>query len=692
MTRRLRRVRLLVALFAVSFAVFVAMAFKTRPAAPDSVSPERLDPSAIVESSGGTRRRYTLDREDGHFSYDQLFTYADGSTRMQGVTIVGQDRAYTLTADEARGAKGESAYTLTGHVRIASTDGLTATTDEATYTEAESSVAAPGTVAFSRGRLAGQGVGMTYGTAAEVLTILADADIHVAPGADGSGRLDLMAERASFPRTEHIVQLEGSATIQREGHVIAADTATAHLSHDDARLLSLELRGGASVTATRPPAGALESLAGRDVDLQYGSEGDVLESAHIDGDGSIQLAGSEGHPGRGIAAEALDVQLAPDGSTPVALTGRAAVTLTLPVEAGDPERRIEADELAARGEAGKGLTSARFTGRVTFRETGSAARVATSGVLDASLAPSSGGLDEARFSRVVRFTDGALEAHAAAARYRIDKGIVELTGSEPATPVPSVANAQIDVRAARVDLTLDGPRVHATGDVKSVIKPAAKTAAAATTKMPALLDDDQPVTVTSDELQYDGAASSAVYTGRAWLWQRDTSFKADTLTLDTAAGNLSASGSVTSTTALDENGEDGKIEKVASVATADEFSYDDAQRLGTYTGSAHVSGPSRDMTAARIELYLAEGGGDTLERVEAYEAVTLREHQRETKGSRMTYTAADERYLVTGTPATIVDECDRETTGQRISFLKASDTVSIDGGTQRATTQGGSCP
>jgi lipopolysaccharide export system protein LptA len=96
------------------------------------------------------------------------------------------------------------------------------------------------------------------------------------------------------------------------------------------------------------------------------------------------------------------------------------------------------------------------------------------------------------------------------------------------------------------------------------------------------------------------------------------------------------------------------------------------------------------MTAEQVDLFLTEAG-DALERVEAYEAVTLREQRRKTTGSRMTYTASDGRYVVTGEPATVLDECGRETVGQKISFQRASDTVTVDGGTQRATTRGGTC-
>jgi hypothetical protein len=116
--------------------------------------------------------------------------------------------------------------------------------------------------------------------------------------------------------------------------------------------------------------------------------------------------------------------------------------------------------------------------------------------------------------------------------------------------------------------------------------------------------------------------------------------------------------------------------------------YEDEIRRLTYTENAHLTGPEGDMTAARIELYL-KPSGDELDRAEAYEQMTLREQDRKTTGARMTYTADDERYLITGTPVTIVDNCERVTTGTTLIFLRATDNILIDGKGARTQTKGG---
>jgi len=93
--------------------------------------------------------------------------------------------------------------------------------------------------------------------------------------------------------------------------------------------------------------------------------------------------------------------------------------------------------------------------------------------------------------------------------------------------------------------------------------------------------------------------------------------------------------------------------------------------------------------ASRIELYL-KPSGDELDRAEAYENLTLREQNRETKGSKMIYTTANETYVITGTPVKIVDQCRRETIGRTLTFNKGTDSVIVDGNSQiRTQTKGG---
>ena len=58
----------------------------------------------------------------------------------------------------------------------------------------------------------------------------------------------------------------------------------------------------------------------------------------------------------------------------------------------------------------------------------------------------------------------------------------------------------------------------------------------------------------------------------------------------------------------------------------------------------------------------------------------------------MTYFAAEERYLMTGSPVSIVEEC-RETTCKVLTFFRSTDRVLCDGSEEKRTQtlDGGTC-
>lgn len=698
MTRWQRRARLVIAVFGVVFAVFVARQFKGREPAPVAHAPVRTDPGAVVETTGGQSMKLTRSREDVSVKSEKQLIYADGSSKMIGVTIVTDERhgtrTFTIKSREGTLGKNEATIALDGDVRLDSSDGMTVRTEHATYSDADATVRAAGPVEYTRGRTSGHGIGMAWDKTRDVLSILDQAVVQIAPDEKGAGATNITSGTAELARRDKYMRFEKNVRVQRPGQTIESETALARVSEDEKHIETVELREGSRITTANAAPGGLQSLTGRDMNLKYNADGQSLEHALVSGDALLQLAGETGKAGRQIAATMLDIAVAPDGTTPTALVGHEAVQLTFPPEAGAPGRTIRAASLEAKGAPGRGLTRALFTGSVQYRERGGDVnRAVNAETLDVGFKPGMSSIEEAKFARGVRFVEGAMTALAAAARYDLEKGTLELSGSEPGAAAPHVVNQQIVVDATKIDVTLAGPRVKAAGNVKSELRPASKRGkpgeAGNDVKMPSMLKQDQPVIVVAANLDYDGTTSKGTYTEAARLFQGDTSIKGDTLVIDNKAGNLTASGSVTMTTVLELVDKDKKRERSRSIATAKDLTYDDAARRLTYTGDAHLSGSEGDMTATRIELYL-KPPGDELERAEAHENVTLREQNRETTGTTLVYTTVDEKYVVVGVPVKIVDECQRETIGRTLTFIKATDTIVVDGNAQiRTQTKGG---
>jgi len=106
-----RSARLAVAVFGVAFAVFVAREWKRRDP-PAAVKPTpRTDPRALVEVTAGRTTHINGAREAVDISFKKQFTYEDGTSKLEGATIVfdernGGTRTFTITGNEGRLGKG----------------------------------------------------------------------------------------------------------------------------------------------------------------------------------------------------------------------------------------------------------------------------------------------------------------------------------------------------------------------------------------------------------------------------------------------------------------------------------------------------------------------------------------------------------------------------------------------------------
>jgi LPS export ABC transporter protein LptC len=714
----IQRARWIVALTGVTFAVAVFFAIRQREHPADAVPLTRSDPRADVEITGATSSRFSGADENFTVKSERQLSYPDGRLKLEGVTVFVDDREgqrkFIATGDEGEAGPNQDSVFLKGQVKLVSSDGLTVETSEASYANGEGIVRAPGPVSFSRARLTGRGVGMTYDRNRDVLWILDQAEIAMAADEKGTGQLQATSRRAGLARKDKYVRLEENVRIHRDRRRIEADNTVGYLSQDESHLTSLELRGHSSIETEGAAAGSLRSMRARDINVKYGEDGERIEHAWLVGDGSVEIAGEGQKPGRHIAGELLDVGLSADGTTVTSLTGRQGVRLDFPPDGTAPARSVTAAVLDGTAGREGTMSGARLTDNVEYRELVGAPpvpRIVRARALDLKFAAGMASITDARFTGNVRFEEAELRATAAAATYHIDRGVMELTGES--TAPPNVTDARMKVDARRIVLTVDGPKVVARDDVRSELRPeqrgergggpargekAPPQASRGTTspeelRVPGFLADDQPVNVTAHALDYDGSISRAVYTGNGRLWQGESVVLGETITIDSRSGNLKAEGSVRSTLMVQHTDSKTKqSRKVATVATAGTLDYDDDARRATYTTNAHLNGPQGDLVARTIELYLGMHDNE-LERVEGYEAVTLRDAGRTATGDRLSYLGATEQYDMTGIPVRIVEEC-RETTGRTLTFYKAVDRILVDGQqiTRTRTKSGGDCP
>src|SRR5690606_1713102 len=122
------------------------------------------------------------------------------------------------------------------------------------------------------------------------------------------------------------------------------------------------------------------------------------------------------------------------------------------------------------------------------------------------------------------------------------------------------------------------------------------------------------------------------------LWQGATSIKSATIVLDENNGNLTATEKVRTVLELEEvDPETKKATRTMTTGTADKLVYTEAERQAVFTGEARlVNTRDGDLRAARIELFLLPDGRQ-IERLEAYDAVSLRTPVKHGTGARLTY-------------------------------------------------------
>ncbi len=673
------RARLVVAAIGIASAIAVYAAMKDREPVSPAPAPERIDPAALIESSGNVVQQVRGTKQDFLIKAEQQLTYEGGATKLVGVEIAVSNRGgrdFVIRAREAQAGERQQELHLQGDVRLSSSDGFELRTAEAYFSEATGQMRAPGDFSFARRLLVGTGTGMTYDRTTDALAIVSAADIRLTDEG-GNTRTQFLAGTAVFTRPEHLIVLGDKVHVLHNEQVADAARAAAHLNEDDSLLQRIELRGDAEVNGG---GGGIDRLRATSIDLDYAGDGLRLSHVLLDGDASVISPAAGERAGRDVRGKVIDLLMAEDGSLS-RMTGRDAVRLTLPDESNAAPRTIEARQLDADGLPGGGLGAARFEGAVVYREpvVNATARTVRSRALRVTLHEDT--IESAVFSGAARFEDKMLTASGAAMTYAPTAGTLVISGSDTGGG-PRVSDEQVSVDAGQITVQIGTRDMTAAGSVRTMLRSRPGTAPAtgqaptqAGSRLPGLFEQGTAANANADTFDYKGAGGQVIYSGNATLWQGETTVRGDRITLDQRSGDLRVTGSARSSI---------KLATGSSTSRSAVLSYVDRERTITYEGDAagpaQLGDPDSDLRADRIAVILATAN-NRVDRLDATMAVTLKLDSRTATGSQLTYRAEDERYVMTGTgraPVKIVENC-RETTGSTLTFYKSADRIVIDG-------------
>jgi lipopolysaccharide export system protein LptA len=708
--------------------VFLRVQQRVEPVA--ALAVDRLDPDAVIESTGVELVRTAGGEENFALTGNRQQTFEDGSMRFfEGMSLKVTEQldreSFIVTGIEASMDDAQTEFTVSGDVQLTVSDGLMVRTGALAFARGQSLVTmidGPVPTAFNRSGLEASGRNPTYDRD-RAITNLPEAALVRLTGDGDREAVDIESARATLAHDDRYMRFEGGTTAATGPLVLESENMTAHFGEEETALERIELRGLADIRSINPTAGGLRAMRADDMTLEFESTSRVLKRALLAGKATIELVGTDGNRGARISAMTMHATLAPDGGDVTALEAWDAVRLQLPDTPDGARQDIRAGRLTPDGPPGSEMTAVRFEQDVVYQErrtgVGSAAasRVIRADRLEAGVKEGLSALLAARFLGHVSFDDDRRAATASEVVYDVTGGLVTLNRAPDARLTPSVTDTTSRIEAGTITLAVDGSMLEASGGVTSVLTPegAGDDDAATSTsrQLPALLDEDQQVLVSAAALRHDADVGQTTYRGQAHLWQGGTSFEGDTLEIDDQTGNLTASGNVRTRIQLMRLNESTQRSEVSSTRVeASTVVYDSVERHAVYDTKALLRSDHGNLIADTIEVFLATDDR-TLDRLEATGNVTLGLDGRWATGDHLVYYEAEGRYEMEGSLVKIVEEVEpvetattastqpgatpqepscSSTTGRTLAFFRSTDTVTVDGReVARTQTRSGTC-
>ncbi len=435
-----------------------------------------------------------------------------------------------------------------------------------------------------------------------------------------------------------------------------------------------------STLAAQPKAGTAKSTTAQDFELTAPVIDFTVAGGHV-----LKHASTSG------AAQITILQ--PEADTP----GRAVAPSTQQtvVTAG----RFDAD--FGRSQDGRnhlstvhGAPSARIVNSVL----GQPDRVSTSDSVDATFLPQ-GGFDSLTQTGTLHYTDGQprdklMQAWANSARYTPVDQMLVLSGA------PRVANGGMATTANSMRINRATGDALADGDVKSTYSELKEQPNGA------LLASSSPIHVTAHSMTAHSNAGIALYTGNARLWQDANIIEAPSIQFERDKRSVVAQGTpalLVQTTLMQpekplqapslgvagsRKGSGLGVSTPISV-TATKLTYADSERKVHYEGGVVAKASEFTASSKTADAYLLPRsqtsinkevtGPGQLDHMVAEGNVIIQQPNRRAEGQRLVYTAAEDKFVLTGGPPSIFDAEQGKITGVSLTFFRRDDRVLVEG-------------
>lgn len=340
--------------------------------------------------------------------------------------------------------------------------------------------------------------------------------------------------------------------------------------------------------------------------------------------------------------------------------------------------------------------------RIVNSSPGQPDRTSISDSVEASFLPQ-GGIDVLSQRGNFSYTDSLTpekrtQAWANLARYTPATQMVVLTGD------PRVENAGMQTTANTIRIDRSTGDAFGEGNVKSTYSDLKEQPDGA------LLASSSPIHVTSEKMTAHSKPGIALYTGKARLWQDANIIDAPWIQFDRPRRFVTAQGTqlLPVHTILVQPEKSGQKETGAGTVakfsragksplggsspitlTSRKLTYADSERVVHYEGGVVAKGIDFTASADSADAFLlprsqtspnpTTPSAGQLDHLVAQGNVLIQQAARHANGEKLVYTAAEEKFVLTGGPPSIFDAEHGKITGVSLTFFRRDDRVLVEG-------------
>ncbi|MGH9335569.1 MAG: LPS export ABC transporter periplasmic protein LptC, partial [Vicinamibacteria bacterium] len=523
-----------------------------------------------------------------------------------------------VTADHCEIQKDSSVY-LEGNVVVRDDTSLRLEATTLQFDRNPDRVWSGEPVRYYREGLRGGAGSMSYALVDGILEL--DSSVAMTLQETGEAPVRIESESAIMRRRDHVVQFVDAVNVRQTNRSLECGDLQVYLDETNENIEHME---------------AYES-----VDLRM----NVADGEIVTAGASKSSVSSE--PGtKRLLTEKLEVFFRPGGGEIErlrALEGGKLV-MRLPEKARQGHHKdLEGYTLAFEFDEEGRLEVLRGRGGVTLVLTPAAGgteprKTVTARQLEAYFDPVSGDLGDAVCENAVTFEQGDVRATGEKGTFRNADSLLILEEG------PRLWDEETSLEAKVIHVDIVSGDVAGMGNVRSTSSQSGG---------PARLfpsESDEPVYFVSDDMRFDRARDTAVYTGTARGIQGQNRIEAERIEIHQGKGELSAGGKV-KTTFLQKVGESASGEPAEPTVTeAEGFLYRSEEEKLAYDGGVEMRSKEMTLRGLKVDVVLQPGGNEVSE-VWAEGEVTIETADGKAAGDTAKYLPKEESMTVTGASA-----------------------------------------